>query len=171
MVIILKVIELMKIISTIVCDRDGCYLVLPLFSGWLNGWISRQIEFLPELVHLFEICYNPHENSKYVLILKNEKHLDMSLSEWMLQWNPSKENISFINKLLRLSRVWSHFFDSMKGRFSVEVVRLWDIFPERRPWDLPMPCSSDKPRFSRSSTVSTVLKIPLCKFWHSLENW
>ena len=35
----------MKIISTIVCDRHGWYLVLPLFSGWLNGQIIRQIDF------------------------------------------------------------------------------------------------------------------------------
>ena len=35
----------MKIISTIVCDRDGCYHVLSLFSGWLNGRISRQVNF------------------------------------------------------------------------------------------------------------------------------
>ena len=31
--------------------------------------------------HLLEICYNPHEKSKYVLILKNEKRLHMLHSE------------------------------------------------------------------------------------------
>ena len=35
----------MKITSLIVCDRDGYKLVLPLFSGWLNGRISRHIDF------------------------------------------------------------------------------------------------------------------------------
>ena len=30
--------------------------------------------------NLFKICYNSHENSKYVLILKNEKHFYPSLS-------------------------------------------------------------------------------------------
>ena len=30
---------------------------------------------------LLDICYNSHENSKHVLILKNEKHLYMSQSE------------------------------------------------------------------------------------------
>ena len=31
--------------------------------------------------HLFDICYNSQENSKYILILKNEHHIYMSLSE------------------------------------------------------------------------------------------
>ena len=35
----------------------------------------------------------------------------------MLQWKPSKENISFINKPLGLSHVWSHFVESIKWRF------------------------------------------------------
>ena len=30
---------------------------------------------------LLDICYNSHENSRYVSILKNEKHLFMSHSE------------------------------------------------------------------------------------------
>ena len=48
-----------------------------------SGLADRSI-FVQEMVlqeHLFEICYNSYENSKYVLILKNEKHLYMSLSE------------------------------------------------------------------------------------------
>ena len=45
LVIIFRVIDFMKIISSIVCDRHGCKLVLPLFSGWLNGRISRHIDF------------------------------------------------------------------------------------------------------------------------------
>ena len=32
-------------------------------------------------VRLFEICYNSHENSNYVLILKTDKHLYMSINE------------------------------------------------------------------------------------------
>ena len=43
--IISRVTGLMKITSTIVCDRDGCKLVLPLFSGWLNGRIRIHIDF------------------------------------------------------------------------------------------------------------------------------
>ena len=35
----------MTIISTIICDRHGCKLVLLLFSGWLNDRISRHIDF------------------------------------------------------------------------------------------------------------------------------
>ena len=34
-----------------------------------DRWIFVQEVVLPE--HLFEICYNSRENSKYVLILKN----------------------------------------------------------------------------------------------------
>ena len=52
-------------------------------DDWTVGLTDRSI-FVQEVVlqeHLFEICYNSHENSKYVLILKNEKHLYMSLSE------------------------------------------------------------------------------------------
>ena len=40
--------------------------------------------FVQEVVlheRLLDICYNSHENSRYVLILKNEKHLYMSHSE------------------------------------------------------------------------------------------
>ena len=47
------------------------------------GLADRPI-FVQEVVlrdHLLEICYNSHEKSKYVLILKNEKRLDMLHSE------------------------------------------------------------------------------------------
>ena len=40
--------------------------------------------FLQEVVlqdHLFQMCYNSHEKSKYILILKNEKPIYMSHSE------------------------------------------------------------------------------------------
>ena len=40
--------------------------------------------FVQEVVlhkRLSDICFNSHENSRYVLILKNEKHLYMSHSE------------------------------------------------------------------------------------------
>ena len=43
------------------------------------GLIDRSI-FVQEVVlqdHLLEICYNSHEKSKFVLILKNEKCLYM----------------------------------------------------------------------------------------------
>ena len=45
LVIILKVIELIKIISIIVCDRDGYKVIFPSFSGYLNRMINRQIDF------------------------------------------------------------------------------------------------------------------------------
>ena len=48
-----------------------------------SGLADRSI-FVQEMVlqeHLLEMCYNSHENSKNVLILTNEKHLYMSLSE------------------------------------------------------------------------------------------
>ena len=47
------------------------------------GLANRPI-FVQEVVlqeHLLEICYNSHEKSKYVLILKNEKRLSMLHSE------------------------------------------------------------------------------------------
>ena len=40
--------------------------------------------FVQEVVlheHMLEICYNSHQKSKYVLILKNDKHLYMLHSE------------------------------------------------------------------------------------------
>ena len=43
--IILRAIEVMKIISSMVWNRDGCKLVPPLFSRRFNGRISRQIDF------------------------------------------------------------------------------------------------------------------------------
>ena len=46
-------------------------------DDWTVGLADRLI-YVQEVVlqeHLSEICYNLHENSKYVLILKNEKHL------------------------------------------------------------------------------------------------
>ena len=49
---------------------------------WAVGLADRSI-FVQEVVlkeHMIEGCYNSHENSKYFLILKNEKHLYMSLS-------------------------------------------------------------------------------------------
>ena len=52
-------------------------------DNWTKGLADRSI-FVQEVVlqeHLFDICNNSHENSKYVLILKHEKHLYMSLSE------------------------------------------------------------------------------------------
>ena len=42
--------------------------------------------FVQEVVlheRLLDICYNSYENSRYVLILKNEKHLYMSRSEYV----------------------------------------------------------------------------------------
>ena len=52
-------------------------------GDWTVGLADRSI-FVQEVVlqeHVLEMCYNSHEKSKYVLILKNEKHLYMSLSE------------------------------------------------------------------------------------------
>ena len=116
---------------------------------WTVGLAERSI-LVQEVVlqeHMFQICYNSHENSKYILIFKNENHIYMSLSELMLPWNPSKENTSFINKPLGLSHVWNHIVDSIKLRFLIEIAWLWDKFPKRRPWNLPMPFSSDKQGF------------------------
>ena len=65
-------------ISVIVCDRDGYSL-----DDWTIRLADRSI-FVQEVIlqeHLFEIGYNSYENSKYDLILKNEKHLYLSLSE------------------------------------------------------------------------------------------
>ena len=58
-----------------------CYLYsLDVWTiGLADGSIFVQEVLLQE--HLFEICFNSRENSKKVLILKNQKHLDMSLSE------------------------------------------------------------------------------------------
>ena len=52
-------------------------------NDWTVGLADRSI-FVQEVVlqeHLLQICYNSHEKSKYVLILKNEKHIYMSHSE------------------------------------------------------------------------------------------
>ena len=52
-------------------------------DNWTVVLADRSI-FVQEVVleeHMFDICYNSHENTKYILILKNEKHLYMSLSE------------------------------------------------------------------------------------------
>ena len=46
-------------------------------DDWTVG-LADQSTFVQEVVlqeHLFEICYNSHKNNKYILILKNEKHL------------------------------------------------------------------------------------------------
>ena len=59
-------------------------LYYPYFlDDWTVG-LSIRLIFVQEVVlqeHLFEICYNSHENSTYVLIFENEKHIYMSLSE------------------------------------------------------------------------------------------
>ena len=53
----------------------------------LDDWavaLADRLLFVQEVVlneHMIESCYNSHENSKYFLILKNEKHPNMSLSE------------------------------------------------------------------------------------------
>ena len=52
-------------------------------DDWSVGLADISI-FVQEVVlqeHLFEICYNSLENTKYSLILKYEKHLYMSLSK------------------------------------------------------------------------------------------
>ena len=52
-------------------------------DDWTVG-LSERLIFIQEVVlqeHLFKICYNSHENSTYVLILENEKHIYVSLSE------------------------------------------------------------------------------------------
>ena len=52
-------------------------------GDWTVGLASRSF-FVQEVVlqeHLSEICYNSHEKSKFILILKKEKHRYMSLSE------------------------------------------------------------------------------------------
>ena len=46
-------------------------------NDWRVGLADRSI-FVREVVfqeQLLQICYNSHEKSKYVLILKNEKHM------------------------------------------------------------------------------------------------
>ena len=53
----------------------------------LDDWTVALAEisiFVQEVVlheRLLDMCYNWHENSRYVLILKNEKHLYVSHSE------------------------------------------------------------------------------------------
>ena len=53
----------------------------------LDDWMVALADissFVQEVVlheRLLDICYNSHENSRYVLILKNGKHLYMSHSE------------------------------------------------------------------------------------------
>ena len=53
----------------------------------LNDWTVALADisiFVQEVVlpeRLLDICYNSHENSRYILVLKNEKHLYMSHSE------------------------------------------------------------------------------------------
>ena len=62
-------------------DVNLYYLYFP--GDWTVGLAVRSI-FVQEVVlqeHVLEICYNSHEKSKYILILKNEKHLYMSLSK------------------------------------------------------------------------------------------
>ena len=52
-------------------------------DNWTVG-LSERLIFVQEVVLqelLFEICYNSHENSIYVLILENEKVIYTSLSE------------------------------------------------------------------------------------------
>ena len=71
--------------SAILCDKDGFQHLLLLFSGWFDSPVSRYIHFFTGQAHLLETCYNSHENSNYCQILKNEKHLYMSHSEYVLQ--------------------------------------------------------------------------------------
>ena len=52
-------------------------------GDWTVGLADSSI-FVQEVVlqeYVLEICYNSHEKSKYILILKNEKYIYMSLSE------------------------------------------------------------------------------------------
>ena len=58
------------------------YYLYSLYDSTI-GLADRSI-FVQEVVlqeHLLEICYNSYEKSKYILILKNEKHLYISHSE------------------------------------------------------------------------------------------
>ena len=73
----------MKKIGTIVIGINVNFYYLYSLNDWTVGLADSSI-FVQEAVlqeHLLDICYNAHKNSKYVPILKNEKHLYMSFNE------------------------------------------------------------------------------------------
>ena len=52
-------------------------------GDWTVGLADRLIIVQGVVLqeHVLDICYNSHEKSKFILILKKEKHLYMSLSQ------------------------------------------------------------------------------------------
>ena len=133
LVIILRVIELMKIISTIVCNRDGCKLVLPLFAGWLNGRRSRHIYFVKEIV-----LQETTPNTFWFL----EKNIFICHT----CYNEIHPKYFIYKKPLGLSHVWRNIVDSIKwcivvyyetdfqkddrGLFQCPVLPIHPYFPE-----------------------------------------